>query len=848
MDLIARLPLECLQQILASLHQDEHLSSLAALLATNKYIASVALPYIYTEPFRAVLRQKASSAAPSPYDPSVFAGKLTRLLLSRDRVRRQGEIHKALMLAFNLEDTHRSNERGSTDDDGPLDYFAHIRDLSVMRWSTGPHHTWDFKDPPPEILAYFQTDDFKFICRRMEQNLCPEYARRFQPEKKLLFHHFRVILNRELNWVLARPVLGQLRTLTIPTSDIGRYLGVVGQLAQLEHLQFRMDEAFDFEAVRRDNTTPEAIEFAKATKERKEAVMRDVVRFVEALTRLFPGTVKTATFSDAGLWPWIRQVFPEETQFEVFRLLPPLVRPTTLMPLNWLQFTAHPLETDLGQVKEIKFKKTVKDSFGRLREKREFLQRCRTLMLLDIPSLGQGSFAWAVQEKRNLDAFNNNTSTGSGQGQGQGSATLLLDMDRPAYIKHGLVPLENVEIREFREPFTDEVDDIAFAFSQTLTRLKADASSFIAQLPRSIHFGRGWITLPNLKHLSLNAKNARLIIDRHLLSLCPNIEHIDLADQTHEYRCQDLQEPCLPASLGQLKTMTLVGWAALTFHPDTLNTTPELTYLHMSTYMDHMEHRDCFIPPINELNRSYGITTSTSQDGRTGTETTGESLLLTTTIVRPQWSWNWHLPHLKSVYLTSEFAYRFQFRMLRGCPALGVLDLNISTANGRHPREITISDLYAPAACSHHDNDNSVPTTTQPHQRQERVVAPLLRSLRLVGRWILKDAFLPEFLIVTFPNLRYFTEKNWDTGIGRGRDGNTTTTVAGLIRCIRAAAVAQKFKLEVLDLTLPEPFLEERTELGMVTGYGVPEGKTLPVTIYFAEMQYVLLVDPSDCG
>ena len=55
-------------------------------------------------------------------------------------------------------------------------------------------------------------------------------------------------------------------------------------------------------------------------------------------------------------------------------------------------------------------------------------------------------------------------------------------------------------------------------------------------------------------------------------------------------------------------------------------------------------------------------------------------------------------------------------------------------------------------------------------------------------------------------------------------------------------------KLEVLDLTLPEPYSEERMELGMVTGFGVPEGNKLPVIIYFEEMQYVLLVDPADRG
>ncbi|KAG0068340.1 hypothetical protein BGZ89_004911 [Linnemannia elongata] len=852
MDLIARLPLECLQQILAILHKDEQFSSLATLLATNKYIASITLPYLYTEPFRAPLSQQSIDGdPPPPSNPSVFVGNLTRLLLSQAYTRYQGEeLHKVLRVTFNLDDTNR---RSCNSDEGSLDYLAHIRNLFLLQWSASPNNFQRLR-ALPAVRAYVQSDDFKPISRRMSQKLFP-----FHPEL-IRFHHFWVTLNREANWALARPILGQLRTLTIPTSDIGRYLSVVGRLAQLECVQFRLDEAFVFEASRFGNIpTPEAIEFTRVNKEHWDAVKRDVVRFVEELTRNFPGSLKTAMFTDAGFWPWIQQSFPGDVQFEVFRLLPPLVRPTQLTPFNWLQFAAHPLETDLEQVKEFNPGKDAKDAHTRLREIRGFLQRCRALTLLILPSLGQGSFSWAVQEKRDLqDVLNNNNGISfcSGQGQGKGSTTLLLDTSRPAYIRHGLVPLERVEIQEFQDPFTDEVDDIAYAFSQTLTYLKADASSFITQLSRSIHFGRGWVELPNLRHLSMNAKNARLIIERNVLSLCPNIERVDLADQTHQYQCQDLREPWLPALLGQLKSLILIGSTALTFHPDTLYTTSKITHLCLSTYM---EHDQCFIPPIDELNRSYGIPSTSQENIPTGT---GPSAM-TAAIIRPHWSWDWHLPHLKSLYLTSEFAFRFRFQMLRGCPALEDLNLDISTATNQHPRSLTITDLYATPTISdtHNDNDSIFPAQSQReqelHQRQEdeRIVAPSVTSLRLAGRWILKDAFLPDFLTETFPNLHSLIEKDWDTGffgIGRDSDGNnnnnTNATVAGLVRCIRAAAAANKLKLEELDLTLPEPHSEERTELGMVTGFGVPEDKKLPVTFYFEEMQYDLLVDPADRG
>ncbi|KAG0297194.1 hypothetical protein BGZ96_007403 [Linnemannia gamsii] len=680
-------------------------------------------------------------------------------------------------------------------------------------WSK--YDPWDFEDyPPPEILAYILTDEFKSLCRI--DLLCPEYARLYQVPSALLFRYFRMVLSREANWALARPILGQLRTLTIPISDIGRCFGVVGQLASLECVQFLMDEALDFERREDIDTASEANDFTRMAKERKDAVMQEVIQFVKELTRLFPETIKTAMFSDAELWPWLHQSFPEKIQVEVFQLLPPLGRPTTLSPINWFQVAAHPLTTNLGAVKRL-----ISRTIGVIPLGDYQRTKCRALTFLTIPSFGKGSFAWAVQEKRELNALKINNSNI----YGLRSTALLLDTKRPAYVQHGLDPLERVGIAAFLEPFTDEVDDIAYAFSETLVALVAHTTAIVDQLPRTVHFGRGWVTLPRLKHLSLNAQDARLTIDHLLLSLCPNIELIQITNDISQYQCQDLyQHLCLPASLPQRCIMVLVGWPALTFHPDTLYTTPNITRLTIATYWRNQNSG--YIPPIDELNRSFGITTTTSSQGYQTEEGVGtmESLPLMTNI-RPLWSWDWHLPQLKSHFLNSEFAYRFRFQMLRGCPALEDLDLNISTTDGQHPREITISDLYAPVTSDNdNDNDNDTSPTQQQHQKyqpQERIRAPRLHSLRLYGRWIFKDAFLPEFLTETFPNLSLLAERNWQMG----DDG---ITYAGLVRCVRAAALSQKLKLKYLYLSFPEPTLEERIELGMVPEIDAPMGKTLP--------------------
>jgi hypothetical protein len=212
MDLLAQLPLECLKLILHSLRQDNHISSLTALLSTNKYIASITLPFIYTDPFHPSLHKRRSvfGAAPLPYT-SILAGKLTRLLLSRTLACRQGDLHKSLTLSFNLdEDSIRcssanSRSGSSSDGDGPLDYFAHIRDLSVRMWSK--YDAWNIQQvPPAEILPYILTDEFKSLCR--VDLLCPKYVRQFQTQNALLFRYFLMILSREATWALARPILG----------------------------------------------------------------------------------------------------------------------------------------------------------------------------------------------------------------------------------------------------------------------------------------------------------------------------------------------------------------------------------------------------------------------------------------------------------------------------------------------------------------------------------------------------------------------------------------------------------------------------------------------------------------
>ncbi|KAF9079318.1 hypothetical protein BGX23_004395, partial [Mortierella sp. AD031] len=117
--------------------------------------------------------------------------------------------------------------------------------------------------------------------------------------------------------------------------------------------------------------------------------------------------------------------------------------------------------------------------------------------------------------------------------------TKLQDSSRSAAQEHGLIPLAYASITEGNTPFKDEIDDVAFAFSQTLLHLTVLASTSLRNPTRRIHIGQGWVDLPLLTHLTLDADRARLMIDSQLLLHCPNVESVVLSDKTIVYHCQD---------------------------------------------------------------------------------------------------------------------------------------------------------------------------------------------------------------------------------------------------------------------------------------------------------------------
>ncbi|KAK3813655.1 MAG: hypothetical protein JOS17DRAFT_761205 [Linnemannia elongata] len=815
MDHLSTLIPECLDLIITQLLLDNRKADVAALLQVNKTLAAKALRHLYADPFQHPFHTTAeydyyATVKGEGEDDKVKRGPLetidalARVLLSRCAL---GSVPEVVAVAFPELAASQDATTLATTNNSSLDYTTHIRHLNLC---IPIAYAWQHKvlnTASPTTLEYIQQEEFRRNCG-VEDVLVSCRRRVHLVDDTLVLCHqfFRVQLMKEVNWMLVnspciigsdsgedgedRVLLGQqLKSLTIPVSDVERYLTAVCQFKSLEHVQFCLDELLEYleedvEGALQERTRTERQvggytdwlndipRLLKRNKDRKEQAMQDLLKFVQEHLRLFPGQLKTVTCPESGVWePWgcwtpLPQNCPDEVQFRILQLLPPLRRLSVLDMGNCMQFLAHPRETDLGAVKKVHvcFMAERSETYEKLVENRGFLQRCRELRKLSVGPLGKGAYKWAVEEKKayleNHFGGNNNYNE-----KRQESSLLQEDEieDRHLYLRHGLVPLENVSISGLKDQSLkdfDEIDDVAYAFSETLTTLNFNMHhDFNEDILNNGHepspvwtfrIGRGWVELPNLRDLYIDTRLARLVLDPELLAHCPNLVSLDLYDDvTVDYSLEQvIYDGCFPALLGKCESMTLQGWSALTFHPETLSSMREgLIELSMRTAC----RRDdlCFILPLplrtaeeglwndtvvgGELVDNYDGLEDQQQEQEQGRHISGWY----------RWTWDWELPWLTKLELNSKFAYDFQFQFLASCPLLESLHLNIHT-NTAQTRVLNRSVL-------------SISGT------KRMIVLQKLRKLEMLGGWkvVGGDTFLEEILSTLCPNLEQLIAKHW---------------------------------------------------------------------------------------
>ncbi|KAF9577514.1 hypothetical protein BGW38_007226 [Lunasporangiospora selenospora] len=261
-----------------------------------------------------------------------------------------------------------------------------------------------------------------------------------------------------------------------------------------------------------------------------------------------------------------------------------------------------------------------------------------------------------------------------------------------------LVPLKTAILRIAINAAPEILDDLAFAFSRTLTRLclsfeltpsqasvsQGSDDSFIwkqssmgdGQPLEWTHLcvGQHWPSLPRLSHLQVVGHGQEQI---WLLpgALSPALETVSVIEKQAieglEVTADAEAVWITPAKLSRLKRLTLLGTPAVTFHPDTLSSTSELEELVLGTryrYMDLIE-KMCYETGLGDQVDVYW------KHEKLWTRHAG---------------WDWRLPQLVHLELEGIFASTFQFQWLDYCPVLKRLYLMTGQDS---PRMIQKRDL-----------------------------------------------------------------------------------------------------------------------------------------------------------
>lgn len=744
MDALSQIPTECLQHILQLIANRDDIQSLAALLATNKLLFTATLPYLYCDVFK-------------DYNNGFIRGAdktqrqlFIRLLLKRVPVR---DLPEVVSLSFGL-DTSKT-DTNIADTSFLLDYSTYIRHLNIDMEDVDTNARFPSELP----LPFSPHDQIRHLFSSSYDHIFGRHARAMMRE---------TIMYYEVCWSIANPISEQLESLTIPLIDAQRYLDNIHRLGKLTHVRFNVDNT----TVYHFNTDGTLFQLIG---EHKNNSAQAMIAFVKEHQRMFKDRLKVVSINDVGNWHMSSRLCSKNIQMEVARAAPPLSRPRHLTAVNWDQFAAHPHSTELAYVREIRCRLPVREWFDGPVDIQEMLRRCRSLQTLDVASLGRDAFKWAVRDRKFQDE------------QDPSASRQIQPTPLP--------PLATVTIDNFDT--VEEINDLAFAFSQTLQSfvvLCLTRSTFSLTSPR---FGHGWVDLPLMTSINFQGYWDRVILDQDFFIHCPNVGILHIVDNTTQYLLQDIGPPCRPAQLARLETLHLCGWAALMFHPDTLHSTKNLWILRLLTDLEG-DLMTYFIPPVEDLDLHYGK--RREEELKSGT---GEEDVIGVTPSRPLWTWDWYLLSLEDLVLTSEFAYRFEFRMLMGCPSLEVLDLDMRSGGDQHTRVITESDFFIqPVTNLNDEGDFNRSSEAAAAAGMKRIVASSVQTLRLAGPWHIADTLLLPFLTGTFPNLTKWIEQSW-----KGY------TLPGLIDAIRTGEHTW-FDVHV---ELPEPSREEMVEYGLCT-------------------------------
>ncbi|KAF9148698.1 hypothetical protein BG015_009552 [Linnemannia schmuckeri] len=699
------LPLECLRIVLANLAHNNDAQSLATLLRVNRFFAEATLPFLYADPFQDNFHS--FNGRPPKRGRRVH---LARILLRQAPPEKVTGLLKAFYFAkqdFDTEDNDNASSLLESESEPyvpALHYLPHIKTLLPMTFPT--------RDLRSRDSHYYTSDRLtSFLHTSGLEEQYRSFALRgnhYTAHHTYLFGEaLRRDVERHLTWALCVPET--IQNLTISVTDCKRYLEHIAQFKVLANIQFSFDIQLQVDGFSSQEVIPEQVVDRHARQKEREEHVESIVAFVQEHTRIHNKVLRTVNCLDSYLWRYSDQQESDDCQLRLLKFLPPLHNPTALNGKNMQQFCMNPDDTTLDFVERITTNGATIGLKDILTTLSRSLCRCRALKFISIDLHEDDLFLWAAKEKREFDRQLSNGQVPT----------------RP------LVPVQSARLQFGKTGVGTQIDSFVQGFSATLNSLDVRGQYLVNNYDDSIDepvvCGLQW-SLPRLGRLTLMTFNAPLMLDPNALSKCPLLEALWLEDCATDLQVTNAIPSWPLAVLPHLKSLTLKGIPARVFHPDTFHITSELETLCIS--MDHIGGHH-LIPPVQEL--QHMIAQGMDESNETGNATGIPR--------RPMWTWDWHLPQLKDLVMTAEFAFCFQFKMLRQTPLLEKFYLNSSTMAGLHERTITLDELR---------NEES--------GGGEFISLPELVEFRLVGRWQVRGQVWKTIFGQIAPNIETLEE------------------------------------------------------------------------------------------
>ena len=492
----------------------------------------------------------------------------------------------------------------------------------------------------------------------------------------------------------------------------------------------------------------------KEQEELRDRLFKGMIQFVQQHTSIHKNVLRSV---HVPYFHGTHQHSPVDVHFEILGLLPPLLNPRSINTSNWLQIVARLNDTNLNFVESIDLVTDLgngrAEKISKLLSKQppSFLSRCRALGKLAMKTLGPDTFHWAVLEKKQKDEAQKQESI-MGQDLQHGYYHSALVPLVP------LVPIRSIEIINSKSSvMIQELSDISFAFGDSLEELSVSdwwyskdpqlTDLTTTNTSQPIH-GQRW-NLPRLRILRFGVNNYQLHFDMDALERCCALELLCLRDTTMTLHYRDIRS-WSPVRLPHLKKLDLRGSPAIRFNLESLRYSPSLEEL--SLQIEALDDHSHDKPPPEglECEDSPGTrqrTESHEPSGESGTMVQGYPSIGRS----PQFTWDWYLPKLSSLYLRAVFALTFDFQWLQQLSSLQRLHLDTGSSVERSVRErrIALGELSECQQKRQQLDEN----------RSGEVLSdlyfslPKLESMTLEGRWIFEERVLEVFCLVVAPNL-----------------------------------------------------------------------------------------------